>query len=117
MLARSLELRLDPAAIMRRAGMPPDSWQVQLLRTRAERTLLLCSRQSGKSTVTAAMALHEVLFRPDSLVLLFASRRSCSGRSRTSGTARRADRDRRGVVPARRVQERLTNRGSPRYGR
>ena len=50
--------------------MSPDPWQVRLLRTRAERTLLLCSRQSGKSTVTAAMALHEVLFRPKSLVLL-----------------------------------------------
>jgi hypothetical protein len=69
-LARNLELRLDPAAIMEYAGMPPDPWQVELLRSRAERTLLLCSRQSGKSTVTAAMALHEVLFRPDSLVLL-----------------------------------------------
>jgi len=50
--------------------MPPDPWQVRLLRARAERTLLLCSRQSGKSTVTAAMALHEVLFHPKSLVLL-----------------------------------------------
>lgn len=70
MLARNLELRLDPAAIMERAGMPPDPWQVRLLRTRAERTMLLCSRQSGKSTVTAAMALHEAVFRPMSLVLL-----------------------------------------------
>jgi hypothetical protein len=69
-LARNLELRLDPAAIMERAGMAPDPWQVRLLRTRAERTLLLCSRQSGKSTVTAAMALHEILFHPKSLVLL-----------------------------------------------
>ena len=55
---------------MERAGMPPDPWQRRLLRSRAERVLLLCSRQSGKSTVTAAMALHEVLFRPKSLVLL-----------------------------------------------
>jgi Terminase large subunit, T4likevirus-type, N-terminal len=70
MLAKNLELCLDPAAIMERAGMPPDPWQVRLLRSKAERTLLLCSRQSGKSTVTAAMALHEVLFHPKSLVLL-----------------------------------------------
>src|ERR1035441_6131572 len=55
---------------MESAGMPPDSWPGRLLRSRAERVLLLCSRQSGKSTVTAAMALHEVLFRPSSLVLL-----------------------------------------------
>ena len=70
MLATNLELRLDPAAIMERGGMPPDPWQQRLLRSNAERVLLLCSRQSGKSTVTAAMALHEVLFRPKSLVLL-----------------------------------------------
>jgi len=69
-LARNLELRLDAAAVMEHAGMPPDAWQVRLLRSRAERTLLLCSRQSGKSTVTAAMALHEVVFHPKSLVLL-----------------------------------------------
>jgi len=69
-LARNLELRLDPAAIMEHAAMPPDPWQIRLLRSRAERTLLLCSRQSGKSTVTAAMALHEVVFHPKSLVLL-----------------------------------------------
>src|ERR1039458_6387478 len=55
---------------MEHAGMPPDPWQVRLLRSRAERTLLLCSRQSGKSTVTAAMALHEVVFHAKSLVLL-----------------------------------------------
>jgi hypothetical protein len=70
MLANSLRLRLDPAAIMECAGMPPDPWQLRILRSKAERTLLLCARQSGKSTVTAAMALHEVLFHPKSLVLL-----------------------------------------------
>jgi hypothetical protein len=70
MLASNLRLRLDPAAIMEYAGMPPDPWQLRILRSKAERKLLLCSRQSGKSTVTAVIALHEVLFRPNSLVLL-----------------------------------------------
>lgn len=69
-LARDLEIRLDPAAFMRFAGLPPDPWQERLLRSSAGRILLLCSRQAGKSTVTSAMALHEALFRPDSLVLL-----------------------------------------------
>ncbi len=69
-LSRNLELRLDPAALMRHAGMPPDPWQERLLRSKAPRVLLLCCRQSGKSTVTAALSLHEVLFRPESLVLL-----------------------------------------------
>jgi hypothetical protein len=70
MLANSLRLRLDPAAIMECAGMPPDPWQLRILRSKAERRLLLCSRQSGKSTVTAVIALHEVLYRSNSLVLL-----------------------------------------------
>ena len=69
-LARNLELRLDPAALMRFAGFPPDPWQERLLRSSSGRILLLCSRQTGKSTVTSALALHEALFRPGSLVLL-----------------------------------------------
>jgi hypothetical protein len=31
---------------------------------------LLAARQAGKSTVTAAMAMHEALFNPPALVLL-----------------------------------------------
>ncbi len=70
MLCRSLEIHLDPAAVMTHAGMPPDAWQERLMRSQSDRMLLLCSRQSGKSTVTAAIALHEILHRPGSLVLL-----------------------------------------------
>src|SRR5258708_16965225 len=69
-LAKSLEVRLDPAAVMAHAAMSPDPWQEKLLRSRSDRMLLLCARQSGKSTVTAAMALHEVLFREKTLALL-----------------------------------------------
>jgi len=69
-LARDLEMRLDPAALMYHAGMPPDPWQERLLRSRSKRMLLLCSRQSGKTEVTAAMALHDAANVPGSLVLL-----------------------------------------------
>jgi hypothetical protein len=69
-LAADLALALDPALLMQRAGMSPDPWQGDLLRSDAARMLLLCSRQSGKSTVAAAMALHEALYRPPALVLL-----------------------------------------------
>lgn len=61
---------LDPAQTMRDCGFEPDSWQETLLRSRADRILLLCSRQLGKSTATAAMALNEAAYRDDSLVLL-----------------------------------------------
>jgi len=70
MLADDLRAALDPTEIMRRAGLEPDPWQRDLLRSRAPRSLLLCTRQAGKSTVTAALALHEALYRPPALVLL-----------------------------------------------
>jgi len=69
-LAADLALALDPALVMARAGLTPDPWQAELLRSRAKRALLLCTRQAGKSTVTAALALHEAMYRPPALVLL-----------------------------------------------
>ena len=63
-------LRADPANLMTLAGLPPDPWQSGILRSEASRTLLLCSRQSGKSTVAAALALREALLNPPALVLL-----------------------------------------------
>ena len=35
----------------------PDPWQAQFLRSRHQRIILNCSRQSGKSTITAILAL------------------------------------------------------------
>lgn len=65
-----LAARLDPAAILKCAGVQPDLWQSALLRSENKRHLLLCARQAGKSTVTAGFALHTVLYQPESLVLL-----------------------------------------------
>ena len=62
---------LDPAAIFTGAGMDADPWQADVLRSPHPRQLLLCSRQSGKSTTVAALAVHSALFDPG-LVLLFA---------------------------------------------
>jgi hypothetical protein len=63
-------LRADPAQVLAAAGMAPDSWQADVLRSPAVQSLLLCSRQSGKSQVAAGLALHTALLRPGSLVLL-----------------------------------------------
>jgi hypothetical protein len=52
------------------AGMPPDPWQARLLRTAPSRTLLLCSRQVGKSQTAAALALRAAFCEPPALVLL-----------------------------------------------
>jgi hypothetical protein len=55
---------------MEELGLSPDPWQEQFLRSDAQRQLLLCCRQAGKSTTTAVLALHEALYTPRALVLL-----------------------------------------------
>jgi hypothetical protein len=50
--------------------MTPDPWQEQLLHSDAGQMLLLASRQSGKSLVSAVLALQTALLRPRSPVLL-----------------------------------------------
>src|SRR3954465_13482644 len=57
---------------MAEAGFRPDPWQAAFLRSTAARSLLLCARQTGKSTSTAALATHVAVYEPGSLVLLFA---------------------------------------------
>ncbi len=63
-------LRADPARILSEAGMEPDEWQADLLRSSWNRALLNCSRQSGKSQVAAAVALQTAFFKPGSLTLI-----------------------------------------------
>ncbi len=63
-------LRADPAGVMTAGGLDPDPWQAGVLRSNAERTLLLCSRQAGKSSVSAALAVRTALLEPGSPVLL-----------------------------------------------
>lgn len=70
-LARDLTRMLDPASIMADAGMAADGWQRDVLNSDARRMLLLCSRQSGKSTTCAALAVNQAIYDPG-LVLLIA---------------------------------------------
>jgi hypothetical protein len=51
-------------------GIHPDPWQAEVLDGSAKRTLLCCSRQSGKSSVSSILSLHTALFRPGSLTLM-----------------------------------------------
>ena len=69
-IGRDLALALDPALVMARSGLDPDPWQAGVMRSSARRMLLLCTRQAGKSTVSAATALHQALMLPSALVLL-----------------------------------------------
>jgi hypothetical protein len=48
----------------------PDDWQAALLRSESRYICINASRQSGKSTTTAALALHTALYEAGSLILL-----------------------------------------------
>jgi hypothetical protein len=72
-IARRIELERSDAVLMaERAGITPDAWQSELLRSDAKQMILNCSRQSGKSTISAVLAVHAAIYTPDSLTLLLA---------------------------------------------
>src|SRR5262245_42637935 len=90
--ARALEARLlagtpaptdrfwaDPTRVLTDAGLTPDPWQADVLRSPADRLLLLCSRQAGKSQVAAALALLTALVEAPALVLLLSPTQRQSG--------------------------------------
>jgi len=70
MIAADLARGLDPVLLAEAAGLTPDPWQADVLRSSAPRVWLNCSRQSGKSTMTALLAVHTAVYQPYSLVLL-----------------------------------------------
>jgi hypothetical protein len=71
-LRDDLRLALDRVSFAEKLGIFPDTWQRDLLNSSSRRVLLNCSRQSGKSTMSAVLALHRALYHPDSLILCLA---------------------------------------------
>ena len=69
-MAVDLAMALDPVALAEAAGLYPDRWQRNVLRSIAPRVLINASRQSGKSTTVASLCLHTALFQPKSLSLV-----------------------------------------------
>jgi hypothetical protein len=63
-------LQQDPARMMTDAGLSPDPWQAALLRSSPRQTLLCCSRQAGKSTTAAALAMKAAILEAPALILL-----------------------------------------------
>jgi hypothetical protein len=59
--------------------MTPDPWQAATLRSSADRLLLLCSRQCGKSLTAAALAVQTAFLQPGSLTLLLSPTERQSG--------------------------------------
>lgn len=68
---KRIERESEDAVLMaNRAGVEPDAWQADLLRSGAGQIILNCSRQAGKSTISSILANHEALYTDDSLILL-----------------------------------------------
>jgi hypothetical protein len=68
-----------PSLLLLDAGLTPDPWQARTLQSQAMRTLLLCSRQAGKSLTAAALALREAILHEPALVLLLSPSERQSG--------------------------------------
>ena len=79
LMARDMARSLDPVLFARDCGIDPDPWQQELLRDRPRKALLCCSRQSGKTTTTAVVALETACHVPNSLVLIGAPAQRQSG--------------------------------------
>ncbi|MFL5282503.1 MAG: terminase large subunit domain-containing protein [Rhodopila sp.] len=70
-MAKEIAFALDPVRwAIERLDWVPDAWQSRVMRRSARQTLLNCSRQSGKSTTTAAIAAHTAIYKPGSLILM-----------------------------------------------
>ena len=69
-LCELIDLACHPALFAAVAlEIDPDSHQMALLGTESRRVILNCCRQWGKSTMTAAKAVHRSLFQPGALTV------------------------------------------------
>lgn len=69
-LARDLAAAADPVQLARTAGIQPDPWQADILRSTEGDVLLNVTRQGGKSETAATLSIHTALYVPESLTLL-----------------------------------------------
>ena len=58
------------ATVVERMGFVPDAWQARVLASGARQGILNCSRQCGKSTVTAVMAVERAYTEAESMTLV-----------------------------------------------
>jgi Terminase large subunit, T4likevirus-type, N-terminal len=84
MMALDLARALDPTLIASDCGITLDKWQAELMRSTAPRILLLCARQTGKTTTTGFIALDTAIYKPGSLTLILSpSQRQSAEMQRT----------------------------------
>jgi hypothetical protein len=78
MFSRDLIRALDPAEFAADCGLILDPWQARLLDSTSRKVLMLCSRQAGKSTSTALLALWLAIYDPGLILLFSPSQRQSS---------------------------------------
>jgi hypothetical protein len=78
-IATDLARLFDPVALAPLVGMDPDPWQEKVLRSVHPRLHLNCSRQAGKSTVAALLAVWQAVYRAGSLTLMLSPSQRQSG--------------------------------------
>jgi Terminase large subunit, T4likevirus-type, N-terminal len=69
-LGRDFARALDPVLLARDCGIEPDAVQCRLLTSMARKVIVNCSRQWGKSTTTAILAVHEALYNAPAMIVL-----------------------------------------------
>ena len=74
-----LSRALDPVLLAEDAGIVPDPWQANLLRSSSDRILINACRQGGKSTACGILAAHRAVYHPKSLILLLSPSQRQSG--------------------------------------
>lgn len=70
-LAHDLRIGLDPALLLRAAGLQPDPFQEEICRTDKDMLVLVC-RQGGKSTGAGCAAAHKALYKQGSTIVILA---------------------------------------------
>jgi hypothetical protein len=76
-LGKDFARALSPVLLARDCGINPDPVQAKILASNSSRLLLNCSRQWGKSTTAALIALHVALYdAPAMIALIRVSRRA-----------------------------------------
>jgi hypothetical protein len=66
---------LDPDEFAASVGLELDDWQSRLLVSTSRKVIMLCSRQAGKSTTAALLALHSAIFDAGLVLLVSPSQR------------------------------------------
>jgi hypothetical protein len=95
------EMAVEGVRVWERLGFVPDVWQARVLGSGAKRGILNCTRQWGKSTVTAVMAVERAWNQAGSLTLVASPSgrqsgeflRKAAGFARKLGVKRKGDGD------------------------